>query len=61
MANPISFVLFVSATWKFYYLRILEEEASLIDIFGDEYLEYSKSVKNWIPFMDMALTKKRNS
>jgi len=52
LCNPISFVLYTLATYKFFEDRIPDEESLLFHFFGDEYAAYKKAVPHsGIPFV----------
>jgi protein-S-isoprenylcysteine O-methyltransferase len=46
-----SVVAYAVAAWKFYEDRIPFEEATLRQHFGQEYVEYAKSVPSGVPFI----------
>ncbi|KAL0479421.1 protein-S-isoprenylcysteine O-methyltransferase [Acrasis kona] len=52
LMNPISFGLFLSWAWYFFYDRIPYEEQYLINMFGEEYINYKARTKTWIPFIN---------
>jgi len=51
LQNYICFIIFASILWRFFYQRIAYEEARLIHFFGDEYREYRKTTRTFIPFI----------
>ena len=51
LCNPICLVAYSYAAWRFFRVRIEEEEISLLNFFGEEYLEYKKKVGTGIPFI----------
>ena len=51
--NPICTVAFTYILFKFFKDRILTEEQTLIQFFGEKYLEYKKNVPILIPFISM--------
>ncbi|KAK0490876.1 Isoprenylcysteine carboxyl methyltransferase family-domain-containing protein [Armillaria novae-zelandiae] len=51
LQNRISFVGFVVVLWRFFYFRTRAEERALVRFFGDEYVEYRRSVGTNIPFI----------
>lgn len=51
LCNPICFIGYAVASWRFFEDRINDEEASLITFFGEEYVEYKKKVGSGIPFI----------
>jgi len=58
LMNPICVVAFTIVAWYFFYDRIPYEEETLIDMFGNEYIEYRKKVPSYIPFIDAITVKK---
>jgi len=51
LLNPICFVGYTIASWKFFSDRIYEEEASLIRFFGSDYIAYQRAVGTGLPFI----------
>jgi len=65
LANPLAAVIFMAILWRFFSRRIQYdlllhfglltycrgEEISLVEWFGDEYVDYRKRVGAWIPFI----------
>ena len=51
LLNPISVVLYAVASWYFFHDRIPGEEEALVEMFGDEYVEYRKKTIVGIPFV----------
>jgi len=51
LQNPISFIGYAVAVWKFFARRVPIEERYLIHFFGDEYKNYRRRVRTWIPFI----------
>lgn len=51
LVNPLSFCVFWVLLWKFFKDRIEDEEELLIKFFGNDYIEYKKSVPVRIPFI----------
>ncbi|CAF0758797.1 unnamed protein product [Adineta steineri] len=51
LANPISFLLYLIATWLFFSERIVYEEGTLIRFYGELYRDYQKRVPVGIPFI----------
>lgn len=44
LSNPIMFIIYSIVTWKFFNSRILYEEMTLIEQYGDEYISFQKKV-----------------
>lgn len=38
-------------SWKFFHDRILIEEVTLLNFFGQDYIEYQKKVSTGLPFI----------
>lgn len=51
LANPLSIIVFILVSWKFFSDRIVYEEQTLLALFGDEYMEYMKHTRCYIPFI----------
>lgn len=51
LCNPICFVLYAIASWKFFHERIFMEEITLLNFFGEEYYKYQKEVPTGLPFI----------
>uniref|UniRef100_H2ZAC1 Protein-S-isoprenylcysteine O-methyltransferase n=1 Tax=Ciona savignyi TaxID=51511 RepID=H2ZAC1_CIOSA len=51
LINPICLVGYTIATWKFFQERIYFEEITLLNFFGQQYLDYKKTVPSGIPFV----------
>ena len=52
LANPVSVVVFAGFAWYFFADRIPYEESTLIEQFGEDYIEYKKRVPVRIPFIN---------
>ncbi|KAI8912949.1 Isoprenylcysteine carboxyl methyltransferase family-domain-containing protein [Powellomyces hirtus] len=50
--NPFCSLAFSLALYKFFRDRIIYEERTLIEFFGDEYERYIKTAKVWIPYIE---------
>jgi len=51
LMNPICSILYTLASWKFFHVRITEEERTLIGFFGEEYISYQRGVGTGLPFI----------
>ncbi|XP_066593119.1 protein-S-isoprenylcysteine O-methyltransferase [Prorops nasuta] len=51
LQNPFCFVAYILASWMFFNGRVLIEEITLLNFFGDEYIEYQKRVGTGLPFI----------
>ncbi|KAG5672377.1 hypothetical protein PVAND_002509 [Polypedilum vanderplanki] len=56
MANPICFVLYLIASWLFFKERIHTEEITLLNFFGQEYVQYQQRTKTGLPFINGYIT-----
>ena len=44
----LGIVIIVAFIYLLNFLQIIPEEEALLDIFGEEYVEYRKKVRRWI-------------
>jgi len=51
LCNPLSFVLYAFAAWRFFEDRIREEERTLVEFFADDYVRYRAQTPVGIPFI----------
>lgn len=51
LVNPVCAIGYAVASWKFFNDRICDEEISLINFFGEDYVAYQRSVPTGIPFI----------
>uniref|UniRef100_H3BA89 Protein-S-isoprenylcysteine O-methyltransferase n=1 Tax=Latimeria chalumnae TaxID=7897 RepID=H3BA89_LATCH len=51
LCNPVCMVGYTLASWRFFRERIEEEELTLVQFFGEDYLEYKKVVPTGLPFI----------
>ncbi|XP_065218484.1 protein-S-isoprenylcysteine O-methyltransferase [Planococcus citri] len=51
LVNPICIVVYAVASWTFFNGRIIVEEESLINFFGEEYINYKSKVPSGLPFI----------
>ena len=51
LCNPICFLGYTYASWKFFDDRIRYEEYNLINFFDQQYIEYMKNTPVRIPFI----------
>ena len=51
LGNPICFVAYAVVLWRFFSVRIREEETYLVNKYKEDYLEYRKRVPTRIPFV----------
>lgn len=51
LLNPVTFIVFLALLYNFFGKRIKYEEMKLVSFFGDDYIDYKKSVSVGIPFL----------
>ncbi|KOC61662.1 Protein-S-isoprenylcysteine O-methyltransferase [Habropoda laboriosa] len=51
LQNPFCLVIYTVASWTFFYDRILIEEITLLNFFGQDYVEYQKKIGTGLPFI----------
>lgn len=51
LANPVCFIGYAFVSWSFFKARIEEEEVTLVEFFGQEYLRYKDRVPCGLPFI----------
>uniref|UniRef100_A0A1B6EVX0 Protein-S-isoprenylcysteine O-methyltransferase n=1 Tax=Cuerna arida TaxID=1464854 RepID=A0A1B6EVX0_9HEMI len=51
LVNPLCFVAYILASWKFFNDRITVEELTLLNFFGEKYLEYQDKVGTGLPLI----------
>ncbi|XP_059490641.1 protein-S-isoprenylcysteine O-methyltransferase [Neocloeon triangulifer] len=51
LLNPLCLLAYTMASWKFFQTRVLIEEVSLLNFFGDQYYEYQQKVPTGLPFI----------
>lgn len=51
LCNPICIILYTVASWFFFRERIYTEEVTLLNFFGQEYVQYQKITKTGLPFI----------
>lgn len=49
--NFLSSFLFIIILWRFFLDRIVDEENTLLYIFGEDYLRYKEEVPTYLPFV----------
>ena len=52
LLNPFCMVAYAAASWKFFSDRIYTEEMTLVQFFGEKYVEYQQRVGTGIPFIE---------
>ncbi|XP_076237243.1 isoprenylcysteine carboxylmethyltransferase ste14 [Calliopsis andreniformis] len=51
LQNPFCFLAYTVASWRFFHDRILIEEITLLNFFGQDYINYQKEVGTGLPFI----------
>jgi len=51
LLNPVCMVTYTIASWIFFKERITDEEITLLNFFGEDYLHYQKRVPTGLPFI----------
>lgn len=51
LCNPLCLIGYTIASWKFFNARIYEEEITLLNFFGEDYVRYQKRVDTGLPFI----------
>lgn len=49
--TPVCAILYALASWKFFDVRIHEEERTLVYFFGLDYVRYQERVRTGLPFI----------
>ncbi|KAL0102150.1 hypothetical protein PUN28_018584 [Cardiocondyla obscurior] len=51
LQNPLCFVAYTFTSWNFFRDRVRIEEITLLNFFGEDYVEYQKKVGTGLPFI----------
>lgn len=51
LQNPVCFCIYAFMSWKFFHDRVLIEEITLLNFFGEDYQEYQEKVGTGLPFI----------
>ncbi|CAN7986962.1 unnamed protein product [Ixodes hexagonus] len=51
LVNPLCIVAYACASWKFFKTRVEEEEITLLNFFGEDYVQYQKRTCTGLPFI----------
>jgi protein-S-isoprenylcysteine O-methyltransferase len=51
LCNPVCFIGYTTASWRFFRERVEEEELTLIAFFGQQYLNYQQRVGTGLPLV----------
>ncbi|XP_061423983.1 protein-S-isoprenylcysteine O-methyltransferase isoform X1 [Lethenteron reissneri] len=52
LCNPLCLVGYTVASWRFFRERIEDEELTLLNFFGEQYMDYKTNVPTRLPFID---------
>lgn len=52
LCNPFCLIAYSIVSWRFFRERIYEEEIYLLNFFGEDYLDYQKTVRTGLPFIE---------
>lgn len=51
LCNPVCTVVYAVASWRFFKQRVVEEEITLLNFFGEDYVNYQRRVPTGIPYI----------
>lgn len=51
LGNVAGFLMYWAVLYKFFSARIVGEEEFLVGFFGDDYVQFRKRTRVWIPFI----------
>ncbi|XP_012221768.1 protein-S-isoprenylcysteine O-methyltransferase [Linepithema humile] len=51
LQNPFCFFAYAFMSWRFFRDRVLIEEITLLNFFGEDYVEYQEKVRTGLPFI----------
>ncbi|XP_063983742.1 protein-S-isoprenylcysteine O-methyltransferase [Diachasmimorpha longicaudata] len=51
LQNPFCLLAYTIASWRFFHDRVVLEEITLLNFFGDDYVNYQKEVGTGLPFI----------
>ncbi|XP_071451299.1 protein-S-isoprenylcysteine O-methyltransferase [Hetaerina americana] len=51
LVNPLCAVAYTLASWRFFRDRVMVEEVTLLNFFGEDYYRYQKEVRTGLPFI----------
>ncbi|XP_057331820.1 protein-S-isoprenylcysteine O-methyltransferase [Microplitis mediator] len=51
LKNPVCFVAYAIASWQFFHNRVILEEITLLNFFGEDYIKYQEMVGTGLPFI----------
>lgn len=51
LQNPLCFCAYALMSWRFFHDRVLMEEITLLNFFGEDYVKYQEKVCTGLPFI----------
>lgn len=51
LQNPLCLFVYALMSWSFFHDRVLIEEITLLNFFGEDYVEYQEKVGTGLPFI----------
>ncbi|KFM64833.1 Protein-S-isoprenylcysteine O-methyltransferase, partial [Stegodyphus mimosarum] len=51
LCNPFCTLIYAVASWRFFRQRVVEEEITLLNFFGEDYVNYQRHVPTGLPFI----------
>ncbi|XP_029675132.1 LOW QUALITY PROTEIN: protein-S-isoprenylcysteine O-methyltransferase [Formica exsecta] len=51
LQNPFCFCAYALMSWRFFHDRVLIEEITLLNFFGEDYVKYQEKVRTGLPFI----------
>ncbi|XP_064459508.1 protein-S-isoprenylcysteine O-methyltransferase-like [Ornithodoros turicata] len=51
LVNPVCIIAYALASWKFFKTRVEAEEVTLLNFFGEDYVQYQKRTCTGLPFI----------
>ncbi|XP_015910979.1 protein-S-isoprenylcysteine O-methyltransferase [Parasteatoda tepidariorum] len=52
LQNPFCSIVYAAASWRFFKQRVVEEEITLLNFFGEDYVNYQRKVPTGLPFIN---------
>lgn len=51
LCNPVCLIAYTYVSWRFFKNRVEDEEITLLNFFGEDYVEYQRKVGTGLPFI----------
>jgi protein-S-isoprenylcysteine O-methyltransferase len=61
LCNPLCLIAYTYASWTFFSDRIFEEEITLLNFFGEDYIRYQSKVPTGLPFISGCVVQDRKT